>query len=155
MKTERIPQEVLSAEDRKNMDGFENTAIRYYFYLMKGLDIVNSFRNLFLGVIALYIALKLENIAWAIVMFVVSSILLTIAGHYNVHKVSKRHEWIGMRFSTTYGIKAFNFSQGQYDLLLEIRDLLKVQQKEDVTGRYYGIPADVLKDLIQRAESKK
>lgn len=125
MKTERIPQEILNAEDKRNMDGFENTAIRYYFYLMKGLDIVNSFRNLFLGVIALYIALKLENIMWAVIMFVASSVILTVAGWYNVHKVSKRHEWIGMRFSTHYGIRTFDLNQGQYDLLLEIRDLLK------------------------------
>ncbi len=131
MNFERIPPEQLNEEDRQNLRGFENTAIRFYFYLMKGLDIVNSFRNLFLGIAAIYIAMQLENITWAVVMFLVSCVVITIAGWYNVHKVSKRHEWIGMRFSTHYGIKTFDLNKGQYDLLVEIRDLLKAKEKKE------------------------
>lgn len=120
-----VPAETLNADDKKYLHGFHNMLIRYYFYLMKGLDIPNSFRNLFITIAAIYIALKLDNILIGIAMFVVSSIILTVFGYYNVHKLAKMNEWLGMRFSTHYGIKTFNYTQKQTELLEEIKNILK------------------------------
>lgn len=112
-------------DEKKYLEGFVNRLIRYYFYLMRGLDVLNSFRNLFLGIFALYIALKLDNVAYGIIMFAVSCIVLTVCGYYNVHKLSKINEWLGLRFSSHFGIKSFNYAQENNELLKEIRDLLK------------------------------
>lgn len=126
-----IPQEVLNEEDKKYLNGFTNRLIRYYFYLMKGLDIINSFRNLFLGIIALYIALKLDSIWIGIAMFAGSSIVLTVCGYYNVHRLSKLNEWLGMRFSTHYGIRTYNYVQEQNDLLKKILKELENKKRGD------------------------
>ena len=118
----------LVKDDEKYLEGTENWLIRAYFYCSSGLGILNEFRNLFLGILGIYIALKWDNIFLAIGLFIISVIILTIAGYYSVHKIGKIREWLGMRFSTHFGMKAYNYQEGSYELLLEIRDLLKKKQ---------------------------
>lgn len=111
--------------DDKYLPGLHNRGIRYYFYLNKGLDVLNQFRNLFLGILGLYIALHLDSWWLLIAMFVPSMVILVVVGYYSTHHLSKVMEWLNLRFSTHYGIKQFNYTQGQYERLEEIRDLLK------------------------------
>lgn len=120
MKSDVIPPEVLSAEDEKYMRGKENKLIRFYFYCNRGLDIVNQFRNLVLGIFAIYFTLKLTNPVWLIVLFVPSVIIITILGRYSVHRMQKLMDWVGVRFSTHFGIRQFNYSKMQAELLEEI-----------------------------------
>ena len=115
----------IRKDDDKYLKGGENWIIRAYFYCSTGLGILNEFRNLFLGILAVYIALKLDNLFLAIGMFAISVVLLTLMGYYTVHKIAKVREWLGMRFSTHFGAKAFNYQAKSYELLQEIRDLLK------------------------------
>lgn len=125
-----IPAEVLNAEDQRFLYGTHNKAIRFYYYIEKGLEILNAFRNLFLGLLALYVALKLTNVIWILVMFIPSVFILGIVGRYNVHKLSKMKEWLNLRFSTHYGIKSFNYTEEQNQLLKDIRDLLIKQNEQ-------------------------
>ncbi len=115
----------ISVDDHKYMGGTQNTLIRYYYYLENGLNILNEFRNLFLGILAVYIALKLENILWAILMFIFGIIVLVVAGWYNVHKLAKMKEWLSMRFSTHFAIRSFDYQRGIYEEMKKIRDLLE------------------------------
>lgn len=115
----------LTAYDDKYLPGATNRAMRYYFYLTKGVDILNQFRNLFLAIGALYFALHLENIWWLVGMTIPAALILLVVGYINVHYLSKVTEWLNLRFGTHYGIKQFNYMQGQFELLTEIRDLLK------------------------------
>lgn len=112
-------------DDEKYLTGKENWLIRAYFYCSNGLGILNEFRNLFLGILGLYIALKWDNVWLAVVLFFVSICILTVVGYYAVHKVGKVREWLSMRFSTHFGMKSFNYQEASYELLVEIRDLLK------------------------------
>lgn len=107
------------------MPGAENRLIRYYFYVNKGLDILNQFRNLFLGIIAIYFALKLTSYWLLIAMFIPSIIGLAIVGYYSVHKMSKIMEWLNLRFSTHYGIRTYDYTKGAYEQLQEINRKLK------------------------------
>lgn len=117
----------ITAEDSKYLAGNHNKAIRYYYYIERGLDIINLFRNLFLGIFAAYFALKLDNVWILVAMFVISMPTLAIMGYYNVHKLSKIKEWLNIRFSTHFGIKTFDYTKRQVELMEEIRDLLKKQ----------------------------
>lgn len=110
--------------DGEYMPGLENRAIRYYFYLNAGLNIVNNFRNLILAILGIYIALHLDAWWLLIAMFIPSVIILTIIGYYVVHRINKIQEWLGMRFSTHYAIKQFNFQEGIYKTLQEINGKL-------------------------------
>lgn len=114
----------LFEDDAKYLTGTENWFIRAYFYCSNGLGILNEFRNLFLGIFAIYIALKWDNIMLAVGLFLISMVILTFMGYYTVHKVSKVREWLGMRFSTHFGIKSYNYTEDSNKLLKEIKDLL-------------------------------
>lgn len=121
-----IPRPVeISDEDRKYLDGKHNLFIRLYFYLERGLDILNIFRNLVLGLLAGYFALKIDNYALLVGSFIASFLILIVVGWYNVHRLMKTKEWLGTRFSTHYGLKAFNYQAEQVELLKDIRDMLE------------------------------
>jgi len=112
----------------KYLQGKENWFIRMYFYLNSGVGILNNFRNLFLGIFALYFTLKLTNPVWLVVMLIVCVPILILMGHYNVHKVNKISEWLSTKFSTHYGIKTFELTQKQVKLLEEISNKLNVKK---------------------------
>ncbi len=118
----------MTPEDTQYLAGKYNRAIRYYFYLCQGLSVINDFRNLFLVILGIYIALKLANVLWMVGMFIPSVLLLTVLGYYNVHRVGKVKDFLTIKFSTHYGMKSFNYSQEQVKLLEEIKELLKQQK---------------------------
>lgn len=123
----------IQSDEFGYLKGGHNFGIRIYFYINAGLNVLNNFRNLFLGIFAVYIALKLTNPVWMVGIFIPSLVVLCIMGWYVTHYVQKIFEWINIRFSTFYGIKQFNFSQGQFEMLEEIRDLLKkIDAKEKI-----------------------
>lgn len=109
---------------KEYLQGKENFAIRMFFYLDNGVGILNQFRNLFLGIFALYFTLKLDNPFWLVVMFCVSIPILIIVGYYNVHKIAKVKEWLSTKFSTHYGIKQFELVEEQTKLLKQIKQKL-------------------------------
>lgn len=103
----------------------KNNLIRIYFYLNNGVSILNNFRNLFLGIFALYFALKLTSPILLVIMFIVAVPILVICGYYNVHHISKLSEQLSVRFGTHYGIKQFELVEEQTKLLRKIEKLLK------------------------------
>jgi len=110
------------------LKGKENFFIRMYFYLNSGLTIVNNFRNLILGIFALYYTLKLTNPLWLVGMFILSVPVLIVIGNYNVHRMAKVNEWLSMKFSTHFGIKQFEYIEKTPKLLTQIRDSLSTKK---------------------------
>lgn len=103
----------------------ENLFIQVYFYVNSGVLIVNDFRNIGLGIFALYFALKLANPLYLVLMSLVSLPILAVMGYYNVHKISKVRERLSVKHGTHYGIKQFELTQEQVKLLKEINKKLK------------------------------
>ncbi len=114
-----------SQYDDKYFPGVENKIIRYYYYLNQGLNILNQFRNLFLGIFALYFTFHFTNPYLLAAMLIPGVLIMIAIGYYNTHTMNKVLEWIGMRFSTHYSIRQYNYNQGQYEELKEIKELLK------------------------------
>lgn len=98
--------------------------IRLYFYLNNGVGILNNFRNLFLGVFALYFTLKLTSPLLLVIMFIIAIPVLVVCGYYNVHHIAKLSEQLSTKFGTHYGIKQFELIEEQVKLLKEIKKLL-------------------------------
>ncbi len=119
----------VQSDDEGYLKGFHHGLIRYYYYLSQGLDVLNQFRNVFLLMFGIYVTLKVTTISVLVGIFVSFVIALTLIGYYNVIKVGKVKEWLNMRFSTFYGIKSFNYSKAQYELLLDIKKLLEERKK--------------------------
>ncbi len=109
------------------LKGTQNWLIRAYFYCSNGLAVLNEFRNMLLGIFALYFALKLTNYLYLIAMTMVGTVILTLVGYVVVHKVARVKEWLGIRFGSHFAIKSYDYTIDNNKLLKEIRDLL--QQK--------------------------
>lgn len=120
----------MQEDEKPYLIGTKNRMIRYYFYLSNGLNILNEFRNLFLGIVAIYITLKLTNPLWMVAMTIPSLIVLTLIGYFTIHHIAKVKDWLGVKFGSHYGIKSFNYNKGTYELLEEIRDLLLEQKNK-------------------------
>ena len=103
----------------------KETLIKIYFYLNNGVGILNNFRNLFLGVFALYFTLKLTSPILLVAMFIIAIPILVVCGYYNVHHIAKLSEQLSTKFGTHYGIKQFELIEEQTKLLRKIEKLLK------------------------------
>lgn len=104
--------------------GTKNGLIRWYYYLTQGLNFMNDFRNLFLGVLGLYFALKVDNPLILVYMTLPSLIVLALVGYYVVHHVSKVRDWLAVKFGSHYTIQQFDYTKGSYELLVKIEKLL-------------------------------
>ena len=102
----------------------ENIFIKAYFYLNSGVSILNNFRNLFLGIFALYFTLKLTSPALLLLMFLVAVPALIVVGYYNVHKILSVSERLNIKHGTHYQIKQFELIEKQTQLLEEIKNHL-------------------------------
>jgi len=119
----------LFKDDPKYLEGTQNWLIRAYFYCSNGLTILNEFRNLFLGIIAIYVTLKITNIYVIVGIVVGSIVVLTLMGWYKVHRMAKRIEYLTTRFGTSFGIRSFNFQEESHKLLQEILEELRKNGK--------------------------
>ena len=116
--------------DENYTKGGKNRLIAGYFYLSNGLAILNEFRNLFLGIFALYITLKLTDPIIMVYLTIISIIVLTIVGYFVVHHVAKIKEWLTVKFGTHYGVKNYDYVKRQVELLEEINK--KLNEKLDI-----------------------
>lgn len=108
-------------DDKKTYwHGAENKFIRFYFYVLRGLDILNTFRNCILAIFGIYYTLKLDNPVYLLLMFIVSLIVLCLCGYISVHRIGKVVDWLNVRFSTHYGAYQINL---QEKILEELKKL--------------------------------
>jgi len=112
--------------------GMLNHGVRAWFYLQRGLDLVNQFKYLVAGILALYYTLKLDSYWILIAIFVISIPILTFCGWFHTHKMAKALEWTNMIFSSYFGRYSMDLSEKNTEntmksaeLLGEIRDTLK------------------------------
>ena len=108
--------------ESKYWDGWKNKSIRYYFYIQRGLELLNEFRYLLMAIFAVYYALKVDNILFIPLMFVLSIPILVIFGYINVHYMKKVTEYLNVEFSTHWGRYNFELIEKQIKLLEEIKD---------------------------------
>ncbi len=116
-----VTEDKVGEFDVRYMHGTQNRLIRYYYYINSGLGILNQFRNLVLGIFALYVILHLTNPLLIVLMFALSCPILALVGYYEIHTMSKVMEWIGIRFSSHYAIRQFNYQQAIYNTLIDIK----------------------------------
>ena len=114
----KSPNEDSHALKSQYWDGFKNKSIRYYYYVRRGLELLNEFRYLIMGILGFYYALKLDNPMMMVVMFGASIPILIILGWLMVHHIAKVIEWLNIQYST-------HWSRYTYDLQEEIIKQLK------------------------------
>jgi hypothetical protein len=122
--------EITEEVRAKYFHGYRNKAIRTYFYLREGLNLLNDFKYLVAGILALYVVLKIESTLLLGVMFIVAIPILIVAGYYWVHRAKKSLDWFAIEFTTHFGKYGFELQEKQIELLEEINR--KLDARKDV-----------------------
>jgi len=102
------------------LKGKKNGLIRQYFYLKKGLDLVNDLKYVGAGIFALYFTLQLSNPLWLIGMFVISIPILIILGWIFIHHMSKVLDWLGIEFATYWSRYSFTLQESILEQLKKL-----------------------------------
>lgn len=116
----------IQEEYKKTYDkGIVNHGVRAWYYLQKGLDLVNQFKYLVAGIFAVYYTLKLDDPLVLIILFVVSIPLLIGAGYFHTFKMAKALEWTNMVFSSYFGRYQVDLNEKNTANTTEIASLLR------------------------------
>jgi hypothetical protein len=105
-------------------NGNTNKAIRYYFYIQRGLSLVNEARYLIMAILAIYAILKLDN--WLIMplMFFSSLPILGILGYISVHHMSKKMDYYSNFFGSHYTKKSLEIQEETLEALNKLNERL-------------------------------
>lgn len=116
----------LREEYTKTYDqGALNHGVRAWFYLQKGLDLLNQFKYLLGGILAVYYTLKLDSYWILLAIFAVSIPILGVAGWFYTHKMAKALEWTGMVFSSYFARYNIDMAERNVDNMQRAADALE------------------------------
>lgn len=96
--------------------------IKAYFYIQKGVGVINDFKYVGAGIFAIYFALKLQGMGWLVGLTFASIPILFILGWLYVHKMSKALDWLGVQYSTYWSRYSFELMEKQVKLLEKLLD---------------------------------
>ena len=96
-----------------------------YFYLQKGVSLLNEFKNLLMLIFAIYLSLKLTNWWWLIILFVSSLPILTLVGWYFNTYMAAVMEKLAIKHGTFYQIRQFTIIEESLAEQKQINEQLK------------------------------
>ena len=117
--------EIREKYDQTYDKGLLNHGIRAWFYLQRGLQMINEFKYLVAGILAFYYTLELHSILLLISIFLVSIPVLIVIGFFQTHKMAKALEWTGMMFSSYFARHNVDLQEQQVLFTGEQKKLLE------------------------------
>ena len=111
---------------KKYWDGWVNKLVRYWFYLLKGLDAINQFKYLLGAIIALCWMYNLKHPIYIITAFVICIPILTLIGYYYVHYVGKVIDFLSIEFSSHWGRYSFELQERMVKAMEKLADEKKL-----------------------------
>lgn len=121
MKQEDIRNEYTRTYDK----GVLNHGVRAWFYLQKGLTLMNEFKYLVAGILAFYYTLKLDSVWILVSIFAISIPILTFVGWFHTHKMAKALEWTAMMFSSYFARYNVDLAEKNTESTIRIEEELK------------------------------
>lgn len=131
---QRSPYDELNSPEvkEKYFNGIVNQFIRIYFYLKKGLELLNDFKYLGAAILAIFYLLELEGYGKMLLMGLISLPILTFIGYYWTHKAQKTIEYFNLKFTTHFAQYGYRLQEKQVQLLEELnKNLKKLNEKND------------------------
>ncbi len=109
----------------KYWNGIENKLIRYWFYITRGLDLLNQFKYLIGAIFALYWMLKLNNPFVLLFIFLACLPVLFVVGYYSIHKMGKVMDWLNIEFASHWSRYSFELQERQVKAVESIEKKIK------------------------------
>ncbi len=121
------PYDELNSKEVKEQyfNGIKNQLIRIYFYLQEGLSLVNNFKYLGAGILAVFYLFKMEGYGKMILMAVATFPFLIIIGYLWTHKARKAIEYLNLKFTTHFGQYSLRMQEKQLKTLEELNENIK------------------------------
>jgi hypothetical protein len=119
--------ESVNGEEQLNkyFAGLKNKSIRYYFYMQRGLGLLNEMRYLIMAIFGVYLTFKMSNPMIMVIMFIVSIPILCILGYISVIHMGKVMDYLQIKFSTVWGKYGYELQEEIIKQLKDIKDKLK------------------------------
>lgn len=106
-------------------DGKSNKVIRLWFYVQRGMFVLNEARYLIISIMAVYALLKLDNPWIMLVMLLVSLPIVGLLGWLYTFKMAKTMDWLNVKFSTHFSKYSIELQERQVKALESIEEKIK------------------------------
>lgn len=123
-------EEIREMYNKKYDKGLLNHGVRAWFYLQRGLNLVNEFKYLVAGIFALYYTLQLQDYRFMVLLFVVAIPVLTFIGWFHTFKMAKALEWTNMIFSSYFGRYSMDLAEKNTEHTAKNTELLEAILQE-------------------------
>ena len=129
---------ITDAVRRRYLDGRKNAIVKIYFYIERGLAMVNEFKYVIAGILALYFALELDNIILIPIIFLIVVPVLWLIGYIWITYAVKSMEWINIEYATFWTRYNYALQEKQLENLeslteqiTRLNDNLERQEKRE------------------------
>lgn len=112
-------------EQREHWKGAKNKIVRYYFYVQRGLALLNEFRYLIMAILAVYALLDMKNPLVMLMMFVVAVPVLIFLGWLYTFHMAKTMDFLNVKFSTHFSKYNIDLQERQTNALERIDKKIK------------------------------
>ena len=132
MRQSSLYDEINDPEVRKKYyDGKLNGLVRGYWYLDLGLDLINKFKYVVAGIIALAVILKVDDsLQWMITIFLIALPILTILGYLWARFGIRVVEYLNLKVATHFGQYGLKLQERQLNLLEDLSESIKELNKK-------------------------
>lgn len=114
--------------------GLKRETVKYYFYLQQGLAFFNEFRYLIMGILSIYVILKIKNPLLIPLMFIIAVPVLIFFGWVSINHVKKIIDYFNVIKATTYGKYGVDLQEEQLKVLRKIeKELNELNMQKDKT----------------------
>ena len=121
----------IDTSAKQYWEGHENRLIRLWVYTQRGLQMINEFKYLVAGILAIYALLKFHTPIWMLIVVVVSIPPLIILGRWQLRKIQRVSEWVGNMYGSVVGFRQYNCEIEMLKNLREINEKLEKLTKDN------------------------
>jgi len=104
--------------------GKQNLLIRWWVYLLRGLEMANQFKYVLAAIISGYVILKITDPIWMVIVGVSVIPPLIILGRWQLQKASKVDQYISTEYGNVLGWNQYNVMVETLNKLKEICEKL-------------------------------
>lgn len=118
--------------DRKNFlniywAGRHNLLIRWWVYLIHGLEMVNQFKYVLAAIISGYVILKITDPVWMVIVGIAVVPPLIVVGRWQLQKAAKVEQYVTMEYGNVlkwsdYNVKVETFKKLE-EILIELKKI--------------------------------
>ncbi len=134
MTMKNLYDEINNPDVRRDYyEGRLNKVVRTYWYLDLGLELVNKFKYIVAGILALAVILQVENsLKWIVTIFFIALPILTVAGYLWARFGVRVVEYLDLKLATHFGQYSIKLQEKQLEVMEDLtREIKKLNENNN------------------------